>query len=83
MTNQSPIRVFITGAANGLAEVREGLADHPTLTLHLAKTDVFCQMFTGRLNLPLNLLTAQMWPRGDVRLFTRLGALFSVDARKG
>jgi pilus assembly protein CpaE len=33
MTNVSPIRVFITGAANGLAEVREGLADHPEVEL--------------------------------------------------
>ena len=31
--NQSPIKVFITGAANGLAEVREGLADHPDVEL--------------------------------------------------
>src|SRR3954467_2812778 len=29
----SPIKVFITGAANGLAEVREGLADHPDVEL--------------------------------------------------
>ena len=33
MSNQSPIKVFITGAANGLAEVREGLADHPEVEL--------------------------------------------------
>jgi pilus assembly protein CpaE len=33
MTNASPIKVFITGAANGLAEVREGLADHPDVEL--------------------------------------------------
>ncbi len=33
MTNPSPIKVFITGAANGLAEVREGLADHPDVEL--------------------------------------------------
>ena len=29
----SPIKVFITGAANGLAEVREGLADHHDVEL--------------------------------------------------
>ncbi len=29
----SPIKVFITGAANGLAEVREGLAEHPEVEL--------------------------------------------------
>src|SRR5204863_7848549 len=33
MSNPSPIKVFITGAANGLAEVREGLADHPEVEL--------------------------------------------------
>src|SRR5690349_9257962 len=33
MSNPSPIKVFITGAANGLAEVREGLADHPDVEL--------------------------------------------------
>ena len=33
MSNSSPIKVFITGAANGLAEVREGLADHPEVEL--------------------------------------------------
>jgi pilus assembly protein CpaE len=31
--SSSPIKVFITGAANGLAEVREGLADHPEVEL--------------------------------------------------
>ncbi len=33
MSTASPIKVFITGAANGLAEVREGLADHPEVEL--------------------------------------------------
>ena len=33
MSSVSPIKVFITGAANGLAEVREGLADHPDVEL--------------------------------------------------
>ena len=33
MSTVSPIKVFITGAANGLAEVREGLADHPDVEL--------------------------------------------------
>jgi pilus assembly protein CpaE len=31
--SSSPTKVFITGAANGLAEVREGLADHPEVEL--------------------------------------------------
>jgi SCP-2 sterol transfer family protein len=60
---------------------QEGTTDHPGLILHLRKTDVFCQMFTGRLNLPLVLLTGQLKLRGDLRLFPRFGSLFSVNAR--
>ena len=60
---------------------REGIADGPGLTLHMRKTDIFCQMFTGRLNLPLVLLTGQLKLRGNLRLFPRFGSLFSVDAR--
>jgi hypothetical protein len=59
----------------------EGIASHPSLLLHMNKTDVFCQMFTGRLNLPLVLITRQLKLHGDLRLFPRMGALFSVDAR--
>jgi hypothetical protein len=59
----------------------EGVAAHPSLLLHLNKTDVFCQMFTGRLNLPLALLTGHLKLHGDLRLFPRFGTLFSVDAR--
>ncbi len=57
-----------------------GSVEHPSLTLHLAATDVFCQMLTGRLNLPLALLTGQLRLHGSLRLFTRMGTLFSVDA---
>ena len=60
---------------------REGPTDHPGLILHMRKTDIFCQMFTGRLNLPLVLLTRQLRLRGNLRLFPRFGSLFSVDAR--
>jgi hypothetical protein len=60
---------------------QEGMPDHPGLILDLRKTDIFCQMFTGRLNLPLVLLTGQLKLRGDLRLFPRFGSLFSVDAR--
>ena len=59
----------------------EGVAAHPSLLLHLNKTDVFCQMFTGRLNLPLALLTGHLKLHGNLRLFPRFGTLFSVDAR--
>jgi hypothetical protein len=62
---------------------REGTTDHPGLILHMRKTDIFCQMFTGRLNLPLVLLTGQLKLRGDLRLFPRLGSLFNADAKKG
>jgi pilus assembly protein CpaE len=39
VSTSSPIKVFITGAANGLAEVREGLAGHPSVELVGAATD--------------------------------------------
>lgn len=60
----------------------EGLVDYPTLTIHLRETDIFCKMFTARLNLPLALLSGQMKLRGDLRLFTKFGSLFKVDAKK-
>lgn len=60
----------------------KGLIDHPSLTIHLRKTDIFCKMFTSRLNLPLALLSGQMKLRGDLLLFTRFGSLFKVDAKK-
>ena len=59
----------------------EGIAEHPSLVLHMKKTDMFCQLMTGRLNLPLALLTGQLKLHGDLRLFARFGSLFSVDAR--
>jgi hypothetical protein len=59
----------------------EGAVNHPSLVLHMSKTDVFCHLMTGRLNLPLALLTGQLKLRGDLRLFPRFGSLFSVDAR--
>ena len=60
---------------------QEGITDRPGLILHMRNTDIFCQMFTGRLNLPLALLTGQLKLHGDLRLFPRFGSLFSVDAR--
>ena len=59
----------------------EGPADQTRLTVHLRDTAAFCQMFTGRLNLPVALLTGQLKLHGDLRLFWRMSALFSVDAR--
>lgn len=59
----------------------EGSVDHPGLLIHLRKTDVFCQMLTNRLNLPVALLSGDMKLHGDLRLFLRMGNLFSVDAR--
>jgi hypothetical protein len=60
----------------------EGVVDQPDLTVHLHNTDHFCRMFTGRINLPLALLTGQLKLRGNLRLFLRFGSLFSVDARR-
>lgn len=58
----------------------EGIVEHPGLVIHLRKTDVFCQMLTDRLNLPLVLISGNMKLRGDLRLFWRMDTLFSVDA---
>ena len=59
----------------------EGEIDHPSLVIQLRQTDDFCRMFTGRMNLPYALLTGQLKLRGNLRLFTRFGSLFSVEAR--
>ena len=59
----------------------EGAIDHPGLVIRLRETDVFCQMLTGRFNLPIGLISGRMKLRGDLRLFLRMDTLFSVDAR--
>jgi hypothetical protein len=70
------IAVSPEGATSG-----EGAPDRGSLSVHLKHTDSFCQMFTGRLSLPVALLTGQLKLRGDLRLFGRMGSLFSVDAK--
>jgi hypothetical protein len=62
------------------ASAAEGNSVRPTLIVHLRETDVFCRMLTGSLNLPVSLLTGRLKLRGDLRLFFRMGSLFSVDA---
>ena len=59
----------------------EGVVVHPALVIHLRETAVFCQMLTGRFNLPIGLISGAMKLRGDLRLFLRMGGLFSIDAR--
>ena len=59
----------------------EGVVDRPNLVIRLRDTSVFCQMLTGRFNLPLGLISRRMKLRGDLRLFLRMDTLFSVDAR--
>jgi len=59
----------------------EGVVEHPSLLIHMRDTSVFCRMLTARLNLPLALISGEMKLRGDLRLFLRMGDLFSVDAR--
>ena len=59
----------------------EGVVEHPGLVIRLRTTDVFCRMLTGRLNLPIGLMSGNMRLRGDLRLFLRMNKLFSVDAR--
>lgn len=58
----------------------EGVAEHPKLTIQMRETSVLCRMITRRMNLPLTLLRGDLKPRGDLRLFLRMGKLFSVDA---
>ena len=59
----------------------EGRAERPSLTIHLRETSVFCQMFTGRMNLPLALLRGEIKLRGNLHLFPQMDKLFSVDAK--
>lgn len=64
------------------ATSRQGAADNPDLTVRLRDIDLFCRMFTGRMNLPVVFLTRRLRLSGNWRLFLRFGSLFSVDARK-
>jgi hypothetical protein len=59
----------------------EGVVEEPGLVIHMRDTSVFCRMLTARLNLPLALVRGEMKLRGDLRLFLRMGDLFSEDAR--
>lgn len=59
----------------------EGVVEHPGLVIRLRETAVFCQMLTGRFNLPIGLISGAMKLRGDLRLFVRMSDLFSIDAR--
>ena len=59
----------------------EGAADAPRLVLHLRATDDFCRMLTGRINLPVALISGRLRLHCDLRLFLRMSTLFSVDAR--
>ncbi len=59
----------------------EGPAERPSMVIHLRETAIFCRMITSRLNLPIALISGAMKLRGDLRLFLRMGDLFSVDAR--
>jgi hypothetical protein len=59
----------------------EGKVDRASLTFRLSSTDIFCQMFTSRLNVLAMLLSGRMRLSGNLRLFQRFGSLFSVDAR--
>lgn len=64
------------GATSG-----EGAVENPALLIHMRETAVLFQMVTGRLNLPIALVSGAMKLRGDLRLFLRMNTLFSVDAR--
>ena len=64
-----------------IATSGEGGVEHPGLVIHLSETAVFCQMITGRFNLPIGLISGKMKLRGNLRLFLQMDKLFSVDAK--
>lgn len=59
----------------------EGVVEKPGLVIHMRDTTVFCRMLTVRLNLPLALIRGEMKLHGNLRLFLRMGKLFSIDAK--
>lgn len=59
----------------------EGNAVQPDLCLWFRDTATLFRMFTGRLNILGAILTRRLRIRGDMRLFLRMGKLFSVGAR--
>lgn len=59
----------------------EGEAARPDLLLKFRDTATLFRMFTGRLNILGALLTRRLRIKGNVRLFLRMGKLFSVGAR--
>jgi hypothetical protein len=59
----------------------EGATESPRLTLRFREMADFCRMVTGRLNLPIALVSRKLRLHGDLRLFLRMGTLFSEDAR--
>ncbi|HEX6305018.1 MAG TPA: DinB family protein [Anaerolineales bacterium] len=60
---------------------QEGDAVQPDLRLWFRDTATLFRMFTGRLNILGAILTRRLRIRGDVRLFLRMGKLFSVGQR--
>lgn len=59
----------------------EGIVKSPGLKIQMRDPSVFFRMLTGRLNLPLALISGAVKLRGDLRLFLRMGSLYSVDER--
>ena len=59
----------------------EGVVENPGLVIHLRDTAVFCQMLTGRFNLPIGLISGAIKLRGNLRLFLRMNTLLSIDAK--
>lgn len=59
----------------------EGDAMSPAVTIAFRATSDFCRLLTGRLNLPIAVVSRRLRLRGRRRLFLRMSKLFSVDAR--
>jgi hypothetical protein len=60
------------------ATAGEGVAESPTLALRFRTTDDFCRMATGRMSLPIALISRKLKVHGDLRLFRRMDKLFKV-----
>lgn len=67
---------WVVSLANGLAELREGRAEQPDLTVELSEAD-FQEMVAGRLGALAAFMSGRLRVRGDLGLAMRLQPLLS------
>lgn len=65
---------FYVSAADGKAELHEGLAESPNLTVSMADTD-FEQMIGGKLNATTAFMAGKIKIKGDMMLAMKLQSL--------